>query len=256
MISRFADFARSNTPASPTMPIVHTTDWHVFREIMQNRSTLVNHLCPVFHEDLLYFYYAKPTYRMHPDVEPTSLMSYYLVSILFEPTSMGAFHRIFPFDSGAFAQGLYRSNVHPRMKVEDFELQKTIDAVTEAVDVFFGSNANYFKGKPKDGITIRSTDIEAEAYLSIIRTPARTHADDRRAAIEIQINRSLDIRTADILAVILPEDLLDDPIVKNFITNNLNAEPIGYFCPHARPTEDVRAMMIEARRFYKDRALL
>src|SRR5262249_10361271 len=147
----------------------------------------------------------------------------------------GSFHRVHPFDTGAFAKGIYRSNLHPKMALSDFELNSTLGAVTEAVDVFYGSNANYFQGVAKKDIPVAARDLEAEAFLSIIRTPARTPADDRRSAIEIQIARAIDLTQARVLAVILPEQLLDDPFVEQFIEADLDAVALGYYCPHARP---------------------
>jgi hypothetical protein len=256
MATRFADFAATNAAASPYLPVVHTTDWLVFRDLMEVNSVLQNVQCPVFGEDLLYLFYGKPCYRMHAEIEPTSLSAFYLISILFEPHSIGAPRRVLPFDSGAFAKGLYAASLHPRLRPLDFELNSSIQGAAQAVATFYGSNAQYFSSTVRNDIPVGTRDIEAEAFLSIIRTPARTPMDDRRSAIEIQLRHSIDIRTADVCAVILPEVLLDDPLTEDFILKDLNAKPLGYYCTHARPAEDVRAMMIEAKRYYKSRGLL
>lgn len=255
MTGRFANFACSNTHSLPVLPVVHTTDWWSFRHIMDG-NLLAMQRCPVFSEDLVYLFYGKPCYRLHQGSEPTSLSAFYLVSLIFEANSVGPFRRVHPFDTGAFSKGFYQSHLHPKMEIKDFELNASLGAVTEAVDVFYGTNAGYFKGAPKKNIPVSPMDIEAEAFVSLISTPARTPADDRRSAIEIQLQNSIDLTNVRVLAVILPEQLLDDQRVEQFIEVNLGAEALGYFCPHARPDEDVRAIMTEAKRFYKSRSWL
>lgn len=256
MPGRFANFACSNTPSAPVLPLVHTTDWWSFRQVIDGSLALVEQRCPVFNEDLVYLFYGKPCYRLHQSSEPTSLSAFFLVSVVIEATSIGPLHRVHPFDTGAFSKGIYQANLHPKMNLKDFELTPSLQAVTEAVDVFYGTNAKYFRGNPKKNVAVGAMDIEAEAFMSIISAPARSPADDRRSAIEIQIRRSVDLANVRVLAVILPEQLLDDPSIQQFIEIDLGAEPLGYFCPHARPDEDVRAIMTEAKRFYESKSWL
>ena len=228
MATRFGDFAATNAAATPYLPVVHTTDWMVFRDLMEVNSVLRTGRCPVFEEDILYLFYGKPCYRMHADVEPTSLSAFFLISILFEPHSVGPPGRVLPLSSGAFAKGLYAANLHPTLRNSDFELNTSIQGAAQAVATFYGSNDRYFRSIVRNDISVGARDIEVEAFLSIIRTPARTPMDDRRSAIEIQLRHSIDIRTADVCAVILPEALLDDPLIEDFIRNDLNAEALGY----------------------------
>jgi hypothetical protein len=253
---RFADFAAMGPAATPFLPVVHTTDWMVFRNLMEVDPVLKNEACPVFNEDLLYLFYGRPCYRMHADVEPTSLSAFFLISIVFEAASIGALHRMFPFDTGAFARGLYRSGLHPKIQALDFQLGPTLQAAAQAVGTFFGTNKRYFNGKVRDDLLFGGRDVEVQSFLAIARTPGRTAMDDRRSTIEIQLSRSIDIRRANVAAVILPEELLDDPFTEQFIVRDLQAVPLGYYCPHARPAEDVRAIMIEAKRFYESKGLL
>jgi hypothetical protein len=256
MPARFADFAATGPVALPLLPVVHTTDWFVFRNLMEIDSVLRNDLCPVFKEELLYLFYGRPCYRMHANVEPNSLSAFFLISIVFEPTSLSAPHRVFPFDSGAFANGLYASSLHPKIQALDFELHPSLQAAAQAVGTLFGSNKRYFSGKAKEDVVFGGRDVEVQSFLSIIRAPGRTAMDDRRSTIEIQLSQSIDIRKTSIAAVILPEELLDDPFTEHFIVHELKATPLGYYCPHARPAEDVRAIMIEAKRYYESRGLL
>ncbi len=57
--------------------------------------------------------------------------------------------------------------------------------------------------------------------------------------------------SANVLAVVVNEDVLDDPNVSNFIENLLGAEAIGYFSPHAAPEEQALVLMNYAKHFFK-----
>lgn len=233
------------------MPFTHTTDWWVFRHISESGEPLNAEFCDKYDENLLYLFYGRPCYRPHADVEPTSLSAFFLVCLLFEPSSVQNPHRVMPFDSGAMIRGRYQPHLHPGMKPADFELEPSLLGVTRAVERFYGTNAAYFQSSPRTDIAAGPRDIEVESLLSIIRSAAQASIDDRRSTIEVQLNERLDLRSSNVLAVIMPDQLLADEAIEDYIENELAAEPLGYFSPHARPAEDVRAIMIEARRFYR-----
>jgi hypothetical protein len=238
------------------LPVTHTTDWWVFREIFERGEPLKPTFCTKYKDDLLYLFYGRPCYRPHADVEPTSLSSFFLICILFEPSGMDLPYRVMPFDSGAMIRGHYAPHLHPRMLPADFELEPTVSRVTSAVDRFYGSNSAYFQGTPRNDVAAGPRDLEVEAFLSIIKSVAQSSPDDRRSTIEIQLKQQVDLRKSKVLAVILPEQLLADTALEDFIEVDLQAEAIDYFCPHARPLEDARAIMVEAKRFYEKKGWL
>lgn len=166
-MSHFSLFAAAATAASPTMPLAHTTDWFVFREL-KGTPNLVPDTCKFFHEDLLYFYYGRPAFRKHFDVEPTSLSSFHLVSMIFEGASLPAPQRIYPFDFGAFFKGVYTADLHPGMRLEHFELEPTLDGAARAVNCFFGSNRAYFRETLRFDLVSEVDDLEVE-ILSVDR---------------------------------------------------------------------------------------
>src|ERR1700730_3389022 len=101
MTSEFARFIQEqNATSEAPLPLAHTTDGFRFRSLVRTpRLTLAP--CPVYKEDLGYFFYAKPAYRPHFDVGPTSLLAYSPVSFILESVEAPAPVRIMPFDSGA-----------------------------------------------------------------------------------------------------------------------------------------------------------
>lgn len=254
-MSDFAIFAENGISVTPLLPLVHTTDWHRFRTLKQI-PVLEPRACKVYGEDLLYFFYGKPCYRPHDGVEPTSLSAFHLVSLVVDGATLPTPKRILPFDSGAFRRGFYEPDTHPAMDLPHFEINPTLDAASRTVGQFFGSNKAYFRTTVRPDLIVNCDDLEVEAYVSIVSSRKKGPIDERRSAIEVQIASAVKLLGSKVHAVILPEHFLDDDPTYRFITDQLGAEPLGYFCPHARPAEDARAIMGEAFKFYKTRGWL
>jgi hypothetical protein len=142
------------------------------------------------------------------------------------------------------------------MSLSNFHLEPQPEVPAKLVKSFFGTNSCYFRETLRPDIAAGPRDMEVEAYLSIVRSPAATPYDDRRSAIEIQLSHAIDLTTIKVLAVVLPEQLLDDDVTMDFIEKQLNAKALGYYCVHARPAEDARAILIETKRFYQENGLL
>jgi len=256
MTERFRDFVNCCTAIPTRLPLVHTTDWYVFRNLMDTDKILRPQLCPVFGEELTYLFYGKPCYRKHIDSDPNSISAFYSVGIIFEPSVFTDYKRAFPFDTGAFASGYYNASLHPDMEIEHFSITPNRDSAARTVATFYDTNESYFRGMLRGDINPPASEIEVSAFLSIAGTAAMTPADDRRSAIEVQIDRDIQLTSANVEAIILPEQLLDDPSIMSFIEIDLAAEPLDYICPHARPSEDARAILTEAKRFCKAKGYL
>jgi hypothetical protein len=142
------------------------------------------------------------------------------------------------------------------MDLPHFELDSTLESATRAVGCFYGSNKDYFRSRVRPDLHYECDQLEVESFVSMITSLRSSPADDRRSSIEVQIADIVDLTQAKVLAVVLPEQFLDYPPVHQYIRTTLDAEPIGYFCPHARPAEDARVIMNEAARFYQSQGWL
>jgi len=221
-----------------------------------DEGLLVPTPCSVFKEPLLYFFYGRPAYRPIGVVEPTSLNACSLVSFVVDSNSVGRPKRIFPFDSGGLQGGIYSKFVHPGMKLTNFELVGTLDNIRKLVTLFFGTNSNYYRGKCLPEVNFSAMEFEAQCYYELIRTLAQTKPDDRRGTVEVQFDAAVDFSACKVDAVIVPEDFLDDQAVVEFICGTLGAMPLKYVCYHARPVEDVGAILEVARQFLADGGVL
>src|SRR5215218_641104 len=119
MADRFAKFVADAEEALPRLPLFHNCDGLSFRDIL-SVDQLKPSKCSVFNEDLLYFFYGRPAYRAVKDGNAVSSNSLYPICIVVRPDAPLSPVRIAPFDTGAFAKGMYSGFMNPRMNRADF----------------------------------------------------------------------------------------------------------------------------------------
>lgn len=249
-----AEFVTTAEPSLPLLPLVHTTDLWNFRKIMSSdRPAITPSKCKYYDEALSYFFYGVPCYRANASIDSVSLSALYSVCLILRPDSIPPPYRIMPFDSGAMHNSLFKEYLHPKMTVGDFELYADLNEAAKLVNYFYGSNKDYCRGKAKPDVKFSPLDLEVDSLLAIIQARAQTRHDERRSAVEVQLTEIVSLSHETVMAVILPESLLDQDRVVDFIEKQLGAHPIGYFCTHARPSDDARSIETCAFEFYKSR---
>lgn len=240
----------------PFLPAAHTMDGWRFRIATTDFGIdLDPDPCKVYGEQLTYLFYGRPAYRGHNKAESASLNSLYLVSFILDPTTLPPLRRMMPFDTGAFHSKLFAPAMHPKMGLPDFEVTPQIDSAAQIVARFFGANAAYWRGKPRTDLNGFGFNFEAESYAELISSNASSDYDDRRAAIEMQINQRIDFSTTGVIAVVLPECLADEAEVEAFLARS-GADKVTYECYHARQTEDTRAIVARTYEYLCEKAML
>jgi hypothetical protein len=134
-------YVAAQTPNEPTLPFVHMTDAWVLNRILTS-DLLQPRKCPYFNEDLLYLFYGRPSYRPNAKELASSLSFMAPVCFVLRPESLSFIARMFPFDSGAFHNGLFQDFLHPQMTIADFALEPDLQNPARLVNGFFGSNEN------------------------------------------------------------------------------------------------------------------
>jgi hypothetical protein len=192
-------------PAHPTqLAWCHTTDAYRLRSIVKAGMLSPTH-CPVFREDLLYFFYGRPAYR-YEGPDSLALAAKAPVVIVCSPNLVDLGTRIFPFDSGAF-EHRYKKWLHSDMTLRDFELACGDDAPSRHVQAFFGTNNDYMllnaltPGPPCPG------HFEVESMTRMIADTSADPADDRRLAVELQVATPVPFDASSIISIIVPDEL-------------------------------------------------
>src|ERR1017187_7070133 len=208
-MSKFNDFVQSGTPLFPQLPLTHICEAFDFRNIAVTQQ-LATSPCNVFAgEHLLYFFYGKPAYRPFRENAATSNLAFMSVCILLKPEALRRPKRVAPFDTGAFQNGLFKDQMHPKMKLDDFLLDPTYDMPARVVGRFYDSNKAYYSESPVQ-ITIPPLEFEAASYYGLISAKATTPTDDRRSTIEVQSDSAIALTTDLVLLIVLPRVFLDD----------------------------------------------
>ncbi|UWU79129.1 hypothetical protein N2603_11915 [Bradyrhizobium huanghuaihaiense] len=204
-----------NVPDLDQLPLIHTTESSRIFSIL-NQGKLKATPCNVFKgEDLCYFFVGRPAYKAKL-AEPNPY--YWQLPMVFVVKFHTALQskRIFPFDSGAFANSKLPSHILS-FDIADYDLAPNSALVTKLISTFYGSNTNYFNAvgvKPED---LEMRHVLTPMHLQILSLaqmyaqPRTIDSDDRKSTIELQIEGDVEIEGGDLLGVILPEEFKRAP---------------------------------------------
>lgn len=209
------EFVGKHPPDEPLLPLTHVTNMAGFRSVVTGYS-LEPQECKVFGQNLLYFFYGRPSYRSTQSAS-TKLSWNVPVAFIVKPEAIRGIRSIFPFDSGAFSAGMYGQTFDARSQIGDFDLGTDLQVASRYVGAFHGGNQEYFRGKTDVRNDFGNFEFELQGLQSLamlpgIQTPsAGPSPDERASAIEVISTESMTIGD-NILGMIVPEHLLTDRI--------------------------------------------
>jgi len=160
---------------------MHTTDAYGVQGVVDS-GRLEPSACPVFGEDLLYFFYGRPAYRPSGAEPAVTLRAFFPVCFVLHPDPVRSPKRMYSFDSGAMNGGIFDTFLHHAMSLGDFALRADADTPGRVVSAFFGSNECYLRGRVQDGLAFPALELQAECYFELARAkekPERTIANRR-----------------------------------------------------------------------------
>jgi hypothetical protein len=201
------------------LPVFHTCDGFDARTFVENGAIESTEDCEVFKEKIAYLFYGRPAFKYKADDEASTNLGLYPVAFLLNLEKIPKLKRIFPFDTGAMHYKKYKSFIHKKSAILDFELEPTTNRINDVVLHFFGDNKSYLDYKPQV-ISPRPAFFETKSYSEMLRSFSSAPADERRATIEIQVEKSISFGAGAIGGVIMPTPLKDDALFSDFITKN------------------------------------
>lgn len=245
-LSRFFSVA---TSVQPTLPVVHTTTALAFRD-MAEAGEMTPQPCDVFvGEDLLYFFYGKPSYRLFADHD-SALTAEAPIALILSPNIAANAARLFPFDSGGFDR--YKAFMPRQFKLTNFQLDVPECPPNRIVGAFFSSNRSYFDGEARADALIEADQFEAESLYEILRFKGKGALDDRAWSIEIQVQKSIPLNGSTVLAVVMPSVLIGSELGLTVVDQwkvpllpyklSGRGKPADY---HALVREQVRTFLVE-----------
>jgi len=232
MTSALESFLQRNSVVpSSSLPLVHSTKSYNLKAMLE-AGAIQPQECDVFlKEKINYFFVGRPSYKYTTDSSSADHWELpccfiFAADIIKDPS------RVFPFDSGAFSKKRFPDYIG-MMPRSEFEL-RIPDAPQRIIGSFFGSAKSYFLLNPKSSqifdqeFSLSPFDAEVQAILRLAGEKTLPDFDDRRFAIEVQSKEPVNLSIDKPLAVVLPEQYLDIPAVRNMIQDVWGAEPLGY----------------------------
>jgi hypothetical protein len=201
--------AAANLPSTLNLPWVHSTSAMNLMDIIADGKILATP-CNVFRgENLCYLFVGRPAYKILPVENPSAWQLPVAFVIRFH--NPPPVKRIFPFDSGAFHAQRLPSYV-TMFRMEGFNLADNPDLIGRLVSFYFKTPGRYFFRRPAGEEEIKeqhNLDMRHAQVLALSRLfleNSSTDFDDRAAAIEIQVEQDLDIRSDNLLGVVMPAE--------------------------------------------------
>jgi len=204
-------------PTCKPLAMVHVTSLGVALEVFGTGTISPPQLstqdCRVFGQKLVYFFVARPAYRLGHGGEKSDQVARFPMVFIMRPDALPKPFQVYPFDTGAAMSSIYgeaTNTARNQVYLEDHELEPDLEATRRLIEWAFGTAEDYFEGRlrPNLDTTIDASFTRAKVYLDVARSaaPGENRPDARASSIEVAYkdNISLD----HLAAVILPLNLL------------------------------------------------
>lgn len=212
----------------PILPLMHSTTCEKTENILENNLLSVTP-CEVFGQNLLYFFYGKPAYRVSSKISDSST-SYTLAPCCFiiNPGKIKPEH-IYPFDTGAFAADRYDEITKMRTEMGEYELSDHIDDIPQFVCMFYANNQNYLEGTVSVANGVETT-IAVRALTDLLGSSGFLKYDDRARTIEISTAENVELSDV-IEAIVIPVPFKRNDAFTEFIKKYPGVKVLTYM-PH------------------------
>jgi hypothetical protein len=207
------------------LPLIHTSRCE-FLNAFATSHTIEPHQCDVFNEDLIYLFYGRPAYRSRQGSQYGDPIALCPLCFVFKPRTISrSIHRIFPCDSGAVSKSTFEPELHPN-DLHELELDPVIASAQRLVSLIFQSNKDYFYGRVKPGIAFPN-GTASQRYSNLLLRPGPVDFDDRKSAIEVQLDQTISLK-GQLMFVVLPREFLEDPMVRDTISTIWGCDAVQY----------------------------
>jgi hypothetical protein len=203
---------------SPHIPdLVHITAVGAAREIIE-AGQIEARRCRIFGTDLVYFFVARPAYRLRDGDTKSDQISRFPFVFVISPNNLDAPYHVYPFDTGAGVAGVYGDRADPHVYLEDYALESNLAGAVAHMAWAFDSAEAYFDGDLRAGLhsTLQPWESVSKGFLTIAQLAATGHnqPDKRASAIEVAYRTHIPLR-GNVGLVILPKQYLENGTATN-----------------------------------------
>lgn len=247
--------ASLNLPGDANMPWTHSTAAGRLLDIVADGKLLATP-CSVFKgEKLCYLFVGRPAYKIKPIENPSAWQLPVAFVVRFQKPP--PIKRVFPFDSGAFHQGRLPTYL-TMFKMQGYDLAGNPDLIGRLISFYFKTPDRYFHRRPageeeiKEQHNLDMRHAEVMALGRLYLENSSPEFDDRAAAIELQIEQDLELRSDNLLGVVMPAEYARIPellaSIKNMTPNveTYDIMPLGSTSHYAYLYAGVKAIYKKA----------
>jgi hypothetical protein len=213
------DITANVPPVEGRLSLVHVTSAGYASQILRDEQ-IATKKCEVFEKHLIYLFLCQASYRRKDWEKKSDSLSMFPVAFILDPTKIGNPHQIYPFDTGAAVNGLYRDAHADGVYLEDFALSQDFDSARKFIAWAFGSLDRYLdrnlKGFEQLSATYDQWQFVPGQFIHIARQAApgqNEHPDGRAASIEVAYDKHLPL-DGTIRCVIIPDAFLENSKTK------------------------------------------
>jgi len=195
------------------LPLTHVTKAINLEKIV-NGQTLNPSKCKNFQTELLYTFYGRAAYRVGGDgaIRNEALSP---VCMVFNGELIERSHDVFPFDTGAYKNRMYKHHLGDELNLKDYAIGDNVELPNQLIQTLYSGVDKYFDADsrvlPERLEITQPSDMSAGVYLDLVKSVGRNEPDDRVGSIEVLLSDS--VKLADHLrCIILPDafDIEDD----------------------------------------------
>ena len=196
-----------DTSCVEILPLMHNTTASAFTQILT--EGLSPNRCKVGEEErnITCFFYGRPVYIPKERLKPRPDKFFIPVCLIIKPEII-QLSAVYPTDTGAYTLNSRMQEIFQDLDIELYRMDEEIKNILAYIVHFFGSNSNYYHGKPKLSPQAEAIDdIVRELFIEMLND-LDEQLDGRNRAIEIQSEKKYDLKDI-VECVIVPEYLLD-----------------------------------------------
>lgn len=251
----FGDHISNAIPVPQLLPFTHVCDAFTFRNIFHDHAIKPRH-CEVFDKELVYFFYGKPAFKVSNDTNSSQMMALNPVCFVIDAEKVTGICAIYPFDSGAFKNGLFTNYVHKKSKIDDFAIKPNLDSLKKFIGYFYHSNTSYYDGVVKlTNSEVPSMSYEIEFIHSIFSAQRPEKFDERCQVVEVQSSNEIRLENQYVKAIVVPGTLMDNPRLASFILSN-DIDYITYDVGRATPQQLSGVISEKVKTFYETKGFI
>ncbi len=241
------------------VPLVHVTMSGLVLEIFE-AGQIRKSACKIFGEELVYFFAMRAAYSSSmANHKSPHLSQSPAVFVVDSKNAKGELFHVYPFDTGAAAEGIYDAVADPVVYLDDYELRTEFTAVKGQIGWAFGSKKAYLEGQIRDGLMNRIPEHEfaTQSFYRIAREGDPTHAKPDMRASTIEVAVSSNVPLSRLQLMILPSQLITSNVDLCRKLSAVKADVRLYkWRPNSRPSEYRFEINEILRKWYEEGCML